>query len=100
MSTQTANTPAEVIRDGAIKITIWENKGEKGTFFTCTISKTYRKDEELHDGHSFSSTDILRIAELTKQVYARMNVLRREHGKTAEPSANEERKSLAEHYPK
>ena len=99
MSTQTAKTPARVIRDGALKITVWENEGEKGTFFTAAITKTYRKDEALHDGHNFSGTDLLQIAELAKQAYAEINSLRREQTKNSEPSKNEERRNLAEHYP-
>ena len=99
MSTQTAKTPARVIRDGAMKITIWENEGEKGTFFTANITKTYKKDEVLHDGHNFSGTDLLRIAELAKEAYAEINSLRREHAKNAEPSTDEERRNLAEPFP-
>ena len=99
MGTQTANTPAGVIRDGAIKIAIWENEGEKGTFFSATISKTYSKNGEPHDGHNFSGTDLLRISELARQAYSEFNALRREHANNAEPSVEEERRSLAEHYP-
>lgn len=99
MSTQTANTPAGVIRDGALKITIWENESDKGMFFSATITKTYRKDEVLHEGHNFSGTDLLRIAELAKQAYAEINSLRKENAKNAEPSRDKGRQNLADHYP-
>jgi len=69
--------PADVIRDGSLKATIWENDGDKGAYFTTTLAKTYEdKEGKLRDTHSFSSGDLLRVAELARQAYTRSNELR------------------------
>ncbi len=99
MSTQTANQPAHVIRDGALKITIWENDGEKGTFFTATIAKTYEKGGELHDGQNLTGTDLLRVGEMTRQAYSKMGTLRRRKTREANHAPAKREQNLAEHYP-
>ena len=57
------NKPLDTIRDGRLKITIWENKSEKGdVYHTMTPSKTYQDREgRLQDSHSFSMSEGLRI---------------------------------------
>ena len=44
------NQPADTIRDGSIKATIWANFGEKGTFYTVEISRTYKDDQDNYQG--------------------------------------------------
>ena len=77
---QNRNTrPADVIRDGALKATIWENDGEKGPYFTTKLAKTYEdRDGKLRDTDGFSSGDLLRVSELAREAYARTRSLRRE----------------------
>ncbi|MCK5750462.1 MAG: hypothetical protein KAH44_29865 [Oricola sp.] len=71
--------PADVIRDGSLKATIWENEGEKGPYFTTKLAKTYEdRDGKLRDTDGFSSGDLLRIAELARSAYQRTNELRRD----------------------
>ena len=77
--TQNRNKPADVIRDGSLKATIWENDGEKGPYHTTQLAKTYEDREgKLRDTTSFSSGDLLRISELARQAYTRTTELRRE----------------------
>ena len=64
--------PEETIRDGFLKATIWKNEGEKGPYFTVSVAKTYEKDGELRDGHSFSGQDLLPLAELMRRAYGRV----------------------------
>ena len=73
-----SNKPVDVLRDGFLKATIWQNEGDKGPYFTVNIAKTYEKDGELHDGHSFNRTDLLAIADLAWRTYARVRQLRDE----------------------
>ena len=74
-----AQRPADVLRDGALKATIWENHGEKGTYFTTTLAKTYEdRNGKPRDTHSFSGNDLLRVAELARSAYTRSNELRRD----------------------
>ena len=71
--------PADTLRDGALKATIWENHGENGTYYTTTLARTYEdKNGKLRDTNSFGGTDLLRVAELARDAYARSNALRRE----------------------
>ena len=49
-----ANTPETTLRDGNIKATIWKNFGDKGNFFTVTLTRTYTDEGgKYHDSNSF-----------------------------------------------
>ncbi len=72
METNSKNPPVIVIRDGALKVSIWENQSESGSFLSATFAKTYTKDEKPRDGHSFSRGDLLPLSELIRTVYRRM----------------------------
>ena len=70
--------PADTIRDGNIKASIWENQSEKGSFFTTPFSKTYEdKDGNLRDTNGFNKGDLLRLAELARSTYSRTHQLQR-----------------------
>ncbi|MEO1015187.1 MAG: hypothetical protein AAFX08_08365 [Pseudomonadota bacterium] len=74
------NTPIETLRDGNLKAAIWKNEGENGAYFSVTLAKTWKDDRgKFHDTQSFSGTDLLRVAELSRSAYARSNELRREY---------------------
>ena len=69
--------PAETIRDGAIKATIWKNQGEKGVFFSVNFTRTYTDtDGNFHDGDSYTGTQILQVARLAERAYERVSELR------------------------
>ncbi len=86
MTDHSTNAPVEVLRDGALKATIWKNKGENGEFFSTTLTKTFEQNGSLHDGNSFTGTDLLRISELSRRAYACIGGLR-DAGKRSEPSS-------------
>jgi len=70
MKKATAKTPVEVIRDGAIKASIWSNATETGSrFLTVTFSRTYTKDDETASSGSFIGRDLLVVSELARQAY-------------------------------
>lgn len=84
--TRPKNTPLEVLRDGSLKATIWENEGENGTYFSTTFARTYQADDgSLKDSHSFSGSELLRVSELARQAYATVNGYRRDHVPEPEP---------------
>lgn len=90
------NTPLEVLRDGSLKATIWENAGENGPYFTTTFARTYQaNDGSLKDSHSFSGSELLRVAELARQAYATVNAHRRDHAPEPEP---QQEASLSDAY--
>ena len=60
------NRPLDTVRDGRLKVTIWENTNDKGdVYHTMTPSKIYEdRDGKLQDSHSFSMGEGLRVAAL------------------------------------
>ena len=100
-----SNTPpTDVIRDGNLKASIWQNESEKGSFYTTTIAKTYKdQDGKLRDTSGFSNNDLLRVSELARNAYNRTNELRREntpsHSTNQAPEqSRDERAARAEAY--
>ena len=61
--------PANQIRMGQLKATIWENEGAKGKFYSATIVRLYRTDAGWKETHSFSRSQIALLGELTKRVH-------------------------------
>lgn len=72
--------PTSVIRDGSLKATIWENQGEKGTYFTTTFAKTYRDQAsgELRDTNVFTNNDLLKVSELAREARAKTRELQQD----------------------
>ena len=78
MTTQN-NKPVNTIRDGALKATIWKNFGEKGNFYSVDFSRTYQDDQgNYHDSHSFSGSELLRIARMANLAYGEIATYRAE----------------------
>jgi hypothetical protein len=74
------NGPADVLRDGNIKATIWKNERENGPSYNTTFARTWQDESGAYrDSHSFSGTELLRVSELARGAYARTNELRQEH---------------------
>lgn len=75
--TTTTTKPAATIRDGAIKATIWRNKGEKGDFHSVRFTRTW-KDEQgnYHDSDSFTGAELLRVAHIATKAYEQLASLR------------------------
>ena len=70
--------PASTLRDGNLKATIWQNEGEKGAYYSTTLSRTYKdEDGKLHDTQSFRPSDLLRVSELAREAHDETNSLRR-----------------------
>jgi hypothetical protein len=55
----THNTPANTLRCGNIKATIWENTSEKGPFFATTFSRPFKDPSGAwRNGTSFGLNDL------------------------------------------
>lgn len=75
-----SNGPADVLRDGNIKATIWKNERENGPSYSTTFARTWQDEGGAYrDSYSFSGTELLRVSELARGAYARTNELRQEH---------------------
>ena len=88
--------PASVIKDGNLKASIWENEGQKGTYYTTTFAKVYEdRNGNLRDTSVFNNADLLKVSELARQAYTRTNELRQEllQAREAEQSQPRERAS-------
>lgn len=81
-TTEKTREPDDVVRDGALKASIWRNEGENGPFYSTTFARTYKdRDGNLQDAHSFSGSDLLKVSELARKAYDRSTELRREEFK-------------------
>lgn len=97
-----SNRPILTIRDGLIKASIWKNEHSKTTGQGTTIKTIYNvdivrsyKDREGNwkDTTSFSGNELLKVANLSREAYNRILILR-EGDKNAEPEAD----NLAHEY--
>ena len=65
------NKPANRLRCGSIKATIWENTSEKGPFFSTTFSRPFKNQSGAwHNGTSFGLNDLealLKVARAAKE---------------------------------
>jgi len=53
------NKPANTLRYGNIKTTIWENLSEKGSFFSRTFSRPFKNQSGAwRNGNSFGLNDL------------------------------------------
>ncbi|MCG8604367.1 hypothetical protein MJD09_05125 [bacterium] len=76
MTTDT-NKPADTLRDGSVRATIWPNQTEKGTFHSVTLDRTYTDaDGNVKNTHSFSGADLLKVSRLAEQAYDRVGQIR------------------------
>src|SRR5580704_16470100 len=63
--TNTMSKPAHKIRDGVLQVTIWRNSGEKGSWYSVTKSRSYKKDDDSwNQTDSLNEDDILPMRKL------------------------------------
>lgn len=77
----TNHPPIETIRAGNIKASVWENGNQQGeTYYAVTFAKTYRdSDGRLADTSAFVGADMLQLAYVANEAYAKTNALRQRH---------------------
>ena len=57
--------PAHKIRIGVLQVTIWRNRGEKGTWYSVIPSRSYKQGEETwKETDSLDFDDLLAMAKL------------------------------------
>jgi len=83
-----SNTPAHKLQDGALRVTIWRNTSDKGTFYTATPSRGYKSgDDAWKETDSLNNDDILAMAELLREAYAWISNQRRADAKARKEQA-------------
>lgn len=75
MSKTNGNVPVQTIRNRRIKAAIWENQSPKGVFYTVTITRSFKQNDEWHDSHSFSHDELLVVAKLTYDAHSAISSL-------------------------
>ena len=68
-----ANTkPIHQVRLGAIKAAIWQNRSDKTveSWFTVTVTRSYRDQEQIKDTTSFRRDDLPIVAKAVEMAYA------------------------------
>jgi hypothetical protein len=59
-----ARRPIHSISAGGIEVSIWENQGQKGTFYTVTHRRSYKQGDEWKETDSYGEDDLLRLSKL------------------------------------
>lgn len=97
-----SNKPADTIRDGAIKATIWKNTSDNGDFYSVDLSRGYKQGDDWKETTSLTGTDVLRGARLLERAYDRISQLRVQSSQTdPQPAADaaQDSSELAESFP-
>lgn len=75
--TDKKSTPAVTLTDGRMKATVWKNEGSNGPFYSVQFTRTYRTEDGAYgDAHSFTGTELLKIADLANRAYQTQRELR------------------------
>lgn len=62
--------PIKKIRAGNTQVAVWANKGTKGTWFSVSISRSYKDERgQWQDANSFGMQDIPLLCKLLNQAY-------------------------------
>jgi len=77
--TNQSRQPAQHLRDGKLKATIWRNRTEKGNRYSVQLNRIFEdKNGKLQNTDSFSGSELLRIARLAQIAYDEIQVYREE----------------------
>jgi hypothetical protein len=83
-----SNTPAHKLQDGALRVTIWRNTSDKGTFYTATPSRGYKSgDDAWKETDSLNESDLLDMAELLREAKAWIKMQKRADAKARKEQA-------------
>lgn len=92
MTDQNNNRP-ETVRLDNLKASIWRNEGERGAFYNTQFSRVYKDQQgNYHETDSFSKDDVLKLSELARSAYTRINELQqrdRQQRQQHDPQARE-----------
>ena len=76
--------PADEIRFGRVKATIWMNATEDGRArYSVVFSRLYREGEQWKSTHSFGRNDLLLLAKVADLAHTRIWALRQDEGAEA-----------------
>jgi hypothetical protein len=59
--------PVHQVRLGRIVCKVWENQHPEGTWYSTTISRLYRANDQWRSSNSYGRDDLLLVAECARQ---------------------------------
>ena len=72
------NEPAAKVRYGRIEVAIWKNKGDKRPFYTTTLARSYKDDDDnWQQSASLSGTELLVAAQAYQEAFKTIEALKR-----------------------
>ena len=81
----TDTKPADAIRFGRVKATIWMNTTEDGQArYSVVFSRLYREGEQWKSTHSFGRNDLLLLAKVADLAHTRIWALRQDEPAAAQ----------------
>lgn len=88
---ESANKPVEVLRDGALRLPIFRNRGEQGDSYAMVPGRIYTDKEtgEVREASSLSGSEALRMANLLTRGYERVGNLRKQDKASAKERDNQ-----------
>lgn len=86
-----ANKPVEVLRDGALRLPIFRNRGEQGDSYAMVPGRIYTDKEtgEVREASSLSGGEALRMANLLTRGYERVGEYRQQDKARAKDQKSE-----------
>jgi len=81
MAKQTTNKPVARVNHGRISASIWPNESDKGTFYTITFQRSYRKDDQWKHTKIFGLNDLLMLSEVARKAEEKVRELIKEDRK-------------------
>ena len=87
MTKTNGNVPVQTLRNRRIKVAIWENQSPKGAFYTVTITRSFKQNNEWRDSHSFSHNELLIVAKLMYDAHTVISALLQKVTQTKRPAA-------------
>lgn len=57
--------PVASLRIGNIEAAVWQNDGKNGSFYSTTITRSYRDGDSFKTAHSFDPGDLANVARLS-----------------------------------
>jgi len=87
------NKPLETLRDGALKVSIFRNRGENGDYYTLDPGRIYtdEKTNEVREASSLSGSEPLRMANLLTRGYERIGQYREQDKQQSREQPRQER---------
>lgn len=65
--------PIETLRDGALRLSIFRNAGERGPYYTMAVGRSFKDEKtgQFRETSTFQGSEALRMSHLMVQGYER-----------------------------